>query len=126
MLISGEGIWLNEEKFELFACHSFDGSDLTRARLVRGEVHDLGVIYRPEKVSASMKKFELSGHESGLIQLKKGANFLFCARGSVICAGISIQEGETLEIAQGVESINLASREHSTLILISVLNNVLI
>lgn len=92
----GSGLLLNEYKLLPGDVYKFSGEVPIFCKNLSPEVIDLGVIYHPEKVTATMEIISMA--ESKTLTLAKGLNFIFCVEGSFQIEDLIVMEGETLRI----------------------------
>jgi len=95
----GVGLWLNEFFLSPDQVHAFSGEEPILCRAESGPVIDLGLIYDPKRVKATMQfgKFQADFR----LQLLPGVHFLFCASGSFKAASHFLNEGDTLKVTGG-------------------------
>lgn len=84
----------------------FSGDELVHSELINKAVVDLGIIYRRDKIQASMMVNELRGTQT--LALTKGVHFLFCQSGGIQTGTLAVSEGETLQIT-GPTMLELAA-----------------
>jgi environmental stress-induced protein Ves len=92
----GSGLLLNDYELLPGIVYKFSGEAPIFCKNLSPEVIDLGVIYHPEKVTATMEVLSMT--ESKNLILTKGLNFIFCAEGSFQIEDLIVTEGETLRI----------------------------
>lgn len=99
----GEGLFLNDQFLPPLVPLDFSGDTPIMCRLVRGEVLDLGIIYRRGQVAASMTVQTLAAGKSEKLILGSGSSYLFCAEGSFMVLGNRVEVGDTLRVQGGGE-----------------------
>lgn len=106
----GSGLLLNDYELLPGIVYKFSGETPIMCKNLSPEVIDLGVIYRPEKVAATMNVLSMT--ESKNLILTKGLNFIFCAEGRFQIEELIVTEGETLKINKaGSYSIELKTKQ---------------
>jgi|GEM_PF-391666 len=115
----GAGLFLNDEKLAPMEPLRFSGETPINCRLVNGEVIDLGVIYRRDKVKADLTVQQLEAGKSSKLFLDSGTHYLFCAAGTFSSLGNSVETGDTLRI-QGAGELELQSSLGSQYFFISL------
>lgn len=96
VVLSGDGLLINGFPLLPLSPFHFSGDELIHSELLGNAVVDLGIIYRRDKVQASMMVNDLN--DSQTLALTKGRHFLFCVRGHFTAEKITVSEGETLEV----------------------------
>jgi hypothetical protein len=69
--------------------------------LLGGEVTDFGIIYRRDKISATMLVEEFP--EAHQLDLPLGVHFIYCSDDSLDVAGQILEEGDSIKIAGPVK-----------------------
>lgn len=107
----GQGLRLNDELHEPMTPFSFSGNESKDCEPVGEEVTDLGIIYRREKVEASMETKNFPAHPvQKMMSLPTGIHFFICAKGSFSVNGLSVSEGDTLR-TEGETSLTVETNE---------------
>lgn len=109
-VLSGEGLLINGFPLLPLSPFHFSGDDLIHSELINDAVTDLGIIYRRDKVQASMMINELRGKQT--LALTKGVHFLFCVKGTIGSADSTVSEGDTLQIT-GPTMVELSAPENA-------------
>lgn len=106
----GSGLLLNDYELLPGSVYKFSGETPIFCKNLSPEVIDLGVIYQPEKVTATMDVLSLT--ESKTFIAAKDLNFIFCAEGSFQIEDLIVTQGETLRIDKaGSYSIELKTKQ---------------
>lgn len=96
VVLSGEGMLINGFPLLPLSPFHFSGDDLNHSELIDGAIEDLGIIYRRDKIQASMMINELRGTQT--LALTKGMHFIFCVKGAITAENSTASEGDTLQI----------------------------
>ena len=94
-VLSGEGLLINGFPLLPLSPFHFSGDELIHSELIDDAVTDLGIIYRRDKVQASMMLNDLKGTQT--LALTKGRHFLFCVQGGFEAGSLTVSEGDTLQ-----------------------------
>ncbi|WP_277577471.1 HutD/Ves family protein [Bdellovibrio svalbardensis] len=112
----GQGLRLNEKDLRPTQILQFRGEDPIQGDLIHGPVLDIGVIYRREKVHATMSFVQASPGQALELTLTHKTHYIFCARGKFRCQEMKVSAKETLiinkacdlqVIAEGNEDLQL-------------------
>jgi environmental stress-induced protein Ves len=95
VILSGEGLLINGFPLLPLSPFHFSGDELVHSELINDAVTDLGIIYRRDKVQASMMLNDLNGNQT--LALTKGSHFLFCVQGAFEAEGLAVSKGDTLQ-----------------------------
>ncbi|WP_374077771.1 HutD family protein [Bdellovibrio bacteriovorus] len=115
----GEGLFLNDQKLSPIKPLAFSGETPIESRLVKGEVLDLGIIYRRDRISAELTVQEIKAGKSLKVLLESGTHYLFAATGEFSALEQSVGTGDTLKI-QGGGELELSSVSGAQYFFISV------
>ena len=120
----GQGLWLNENLLNPFEPITFSGEKEIQCRLLQGEVLDLGLIYNPLKVDASLKIYSLVDQQSLLkLNFEEGTHYVIAAEADVIAHDILVKNGDTLKV---VGALNMSVRSvlpaKARIFVVSVIN----
>ena len=97
VILSGEGLLLNGFPLLPLSPFHFSGDELIHSELLKDPVIDLGIIYRRDRVQASMMVHDLQEPQTTLA-LTPGRHFLFCVQGTIEAENFTLESGDTLEI----------------------------
>lgn len=111
--ISGAGFVLNGHPYATFEAAHFSGDDETHCELLKKEVVDLGLIYRPERIAANVRVLELPFPFSLTLEADK-TYLCHLLGGELTVAGQAVALNETLVIT-GEESVRLECQKKTTL-----------
>lgn len=100
----GAGFILNEETVPPFAPHRFAGETPIHCKLVQGEVIDVGLIFRRDRVRAEMKVLKFMKSET--LELGPGTHFIITAEGRAAAGELELAAGESLRV-EGPSSLEL-------------------
>ncbi len=104
IILSGEGLLINGFPLLPLSPFHFSGDEFIHSELIDGAVTDLGIIYRRDKVQASMMLNDLKTAQT--LALTKGSHFLFCVQGAFTAGNLVVSEGDTLQ-ADGPMTLEL-------------------
>lgn len=105
----GQGLWLNENLLKPLEPFSFSGETEIKCRLLQDEVIDLGLIYNPQKVDASLKLYHLEDHQTILnLNFEEGIHYVIAADADVIADDILVKNGDTLKV-EGASQLSVRS-----------------
>lgn len=96
VVLSGEGLLLNGFPLLPLSPFHFSGDELIHSDLLNDPVTDLGIIYRRDRVHASMMLHDLQGPQT--LTLTSGSHFLFCVQGPLMAENFNLESGDTLAI----------------------------
>lgn len=99
-VFEGEGLRLNGKDLLSSQVLHFQGEESIQGDLIGGPVLDIGLIYRREKVRASMTFAEVSRGQTLDLSLNHETHYVFCAQGSLQCQNFEVSAPETLKIDQ--------------------------
>ncbi|WP_413578650.1 HutD family protein [Bdellovibrio sp. HCB290] len=117
VVTEGAGLSLNGKELHPLKVLHFSGEELIDAKLLEGPVVDLGVIFRRNVISASMKILNLS--DVSQLELGYGTYFVFCIRGKLQLDELEIHAGDSLRIDK-TASLKLDGLNHSVYALIAI------
>lgn len=103
--ISGAGFVLNGHPYATLEAAHFSGDDETHCELLKREVMDLGLIYRPERVSANVRVLNVPFPLTLSLEAEK-IYLCHLLGGQLTVAGKTVAINETLLI-KGEQSIHL-------------------
>lgn len=115
----GEGLFLNDQKLSPMKPLAFSGEAPIESRLVKGEVLDLGIIYRRDRIFAELTVQEVKAGKSLKVLLESGTHYLFGTTGKFSVLGQTVDAGETLKV-QGAGELELSSISGAQFFFISV------
>jgi hypothetical protein len=96
MVLAGQGLLLEGAPlFQEEPLH-FSGEALIHCALLGGEVTDLGVIYRRDKILAEMQVEEFIDIQ--MLDLPQGVHFIYCSEESLKVADQSLEKGDSIKI----------------------------
>jgi len=96
VVLSGEGLLINGFPLLPLSPFHFSGDELIHSELINDTVVDLGIIYRRDKVQASVMLNSLQNSQT--LALTKGTHFLYAVQGTFAAEQVSISEGDTLQV----------------------------
>lgn len=105
-VLSGEGLLLNGQELGPFEIFEFEGEDPISCSLIGSAVEDLGVIFKREKYSASMKILPVEA--SLYLKLEEGTHFLLSLSHLVNVSGQELEPPHFLKIEK-TQSIEIKS-----------------
>lgn len=97
-VFKGEGLILNGEMLPPLKTLNFSGETPIECTLVEGPVVDLGLIYRRDKVTASMVHHHLAPHSERTLHIPGETSFFFVTSGTLVTEELTARTGDTLRL----------------------------
>lgn len=107
-ILQGDGLILNNKILKPKEVIPFQGDEQITGILINQPVIDLGLIFRRDAVTASMKFFEFQVNQLQEINLDHDINYIFCAQGLMAVSNQIVCEGDCLKI-QGLAKVAIES-----------------
>lgn len=114
VIISGKGLVLNGKAVSPYHVLEFMGEEVIEANLIDKGIIDVGIIFDPSKIHASMN---IILEDTSLILT--GENYFYCSEGSFMVKGLELDETECLHIEQN-QKIKLLLAHKSKVIWINI------
>lgn len=115
IVLSGEGIKLNDTILTPLMIHSFSGEEKIECSLLGGEVIDLGIIYNRDLYRCNMKIMSIC--EGTKLHFENGIHYLKGISDGIAIDGITLSKEDVLKI-EGLESIDAQLTNGTTQLLI--------
>ncbi|MBL7542537.1 MAG: HutD family protein [Bdellovibrionaceae bacterium] len=114
VVLSGDGLILNDLYLPPFHVHSFRGEDQIQCSLVKKVVEDLGIIYKRDSCQCRMDIVELP--RSARWEMDQGIHFITSLKGVVACDEIELGDGDFLRF-EGPGDVVMQTPERQGLVL---------
>ncbi|WP_413288793.1 HutD family protein [Bdellovibrio sp. HCB337] len=116
VVLSGEGLLLNSARLEPLNPIRFSGEFVIDCQLIGGEVVDLGLIFRRDKVQADVS-IETLPAGAQTLSLNSKTHLLYLYSGSCEVQGRRVEAGDTLQVTGEKEiALRVLSSEGAKLI----------
>ncbi len=114
IVLSGEGLKLNQQSLLPLKVHSFHGEDSIQCSLIGGVVVDLGIIYRRNIYHCDMQIVTLNQDEK--LFFGDGIHYLKTISGSIVFNSVLVNTDEVLKI-EGNEIFDIQATNYPIQIL---------
>ncbi len=119
-ITEGDGVYLNQRPLLPLTVFSFSGEDKISCHLINGPCKDLGFIFDPKKISATMDIFnQVATFPQIKLNLTADLNYLFLISGRLQIGDLFLDPRDTLKIS-GPQELIFSSLAESAYILIKI------